>query len=206
MRMICKKCQRPKSACFCPNIIPQGNEILLTILVHPDEQKHSLGTAKMAELTFHKTMLFTGLNFTNQSELTKRINDFHTVVLYPHENALDITQRKVTRAIEHIIIIDGSWRKAKRILHENSFLQNISKIQLGKTNDSIYQIRKAPRENQLSTIEAIVQTLNVLEKKDFNSALKVLEKQVELHKNFMGKKYEKFYKTKDYTNSVNKPR
>ncbi|MBY0415032.1 MAG: DTW domain-containing protein [Bdellovibrionales bacterium] len=88
----------------------------------------------------------------------------------------------------HLIVIDGTWRKAKKIFLSSKNLQPLPALSLAPTEESDYRIRKAPSENALSTLEASVMALNILEPKlDTTSATLAFKKMIDHQIEKMGR-------------------
>ena len=64
-----------------------------------------------------------------------------------------------------VILLDGTWRNTREILHKNTWLHTLPTMALKNVGASRYRIRKAPQENALATIEAVSKLLSVLDKK-----------------------------------------
>lgn len=62
-----------------------------------------------------------------------------------------------------LVVPDGTWRKARKLLHLNPSLAALPRVSLGAVAPSRYRLRKAPEEGALSTIEAVVAALDALE-------------------------------------------
>jgi DTW domain-containing protein YfiP len=62
-----------------------------------------------------------------------------------------------------LIVLDGTWRKSRKILYLNPLLQQLPRLSLRDTPPSHYLIRKAHRPDQLSTLEATCAALIKLE-------------------------------------------
>ena len=62
-----------------------------------------------------------------------------------------------------LVVPDGTWRKARKLLHLNPLLAALPRVTLASAVESRYRLRKAPGPGALSTVEAIVQALQVLE-------------------------------------------
>src|SRR3546814_6536235 len=72
-----------------------------------------------------------------------------------------------------LIVPDGTWRKARKILHANPVLSTLPHLSLPLGQPSAYRVRKASEPAAVSTIEAIVRTLAILEPdRDFQPLLK----------------------------------
>jgi DTW domain-containing protein YfiP len=81
-----------------------------------------------------------------------------------------------------LVVIDASWRKAKRIYLEHEWLQSLTKLDIKPEQRSAYQIRQTKQDSFLSTIESIGLALGYLEPDfDQNKLLKPFEKMVQFH-------------------------
>jgi DTW domain-containing protein YfiP len=65
-------------------------------------------------------------------------------------------------------VLDATWRKSRKMLYLNPALQTLPRLQLQPYAPSIYTIRKAHSENQLSTLEASCYALQQLEQQHVN--------------------------------------
>lgn len=63
-----------------------------------------------------------------------------------------------------LIVLDGTWRKSRKMLALNPLLQRLPQLALHNPPGSHYTIRKAHRPDQLSTFEATCLALMQLEK------------------------------------------
>ncbi len=62
-----------------------------------------------------------------------------------------------------LIVLDGTWRKSRKMMHLNASLQRLPRLSLSGFPASRYLIRKAHRTGQLSTLEATCAALAQLE-------------------------------------------
>ena len=62
-----------------------------------------------------------------------------------------------------LVVPDGTWRKARKLLHLNPLLAQLPRVTLPEGAVSRYRLRKAPGPGALSTLEAIVQALEIIE-------------------------------------------
>jgi DTW domain-containing protein YfiP len=80
-------------------------------------------------------------------------------VLFPSNESVqwDVSQ-PLTKAeeIKTLIIIDGTWRKAKRIWHMNPWLAQLPCVSLSNVPKSQYQIRSSSIDGGVSTLEAVM--------------------------------------------------
>src|SRR5262249_30903931 len=65
--------------------------------------------------------------------------------------------------LKGIIVLDGSWSQAKALWWRNPWLLKLRRIALNPARPSLYrELRREPRRECLSTIEAIAETLDAL--------------------------------------------
>ena len=178
----CPNCQRPLAVCYCSALVQIANKIKVVIILHPLEQKHPFNTGRIAHLCLNNSELFIKETFKDE-ELEKLLST-SSALLYPSLPWLPETLELNSSAnpcIQQLIIIDASWRKSKKILHLHPRLQTLPRINLTGGLTSNYQIRKTSIENGLSTIESIVEAMQILEPEtDYRAMLKPFEKMVAL--------------------------
>jgi len=81
--------------------------------------------------------------------------------------------------------LDGTWRKVRRLLHLNPWLNDLPHIALTPQQPSGYAIRASQQRGGLSTIEAGVSALQWLDPlQDYQPVLRVLNRMVEIQKGF----------------------
>jgi DTW domain-containing protein len=62
-----------------------------------------------------------------------------------------------------LVVLDGTWRKSRKMLHLNPLLQQLPRLSLHNLPASRYLIRKAHQADQLSTLEATCAALAQIE-------------------------------------------
>jgi DTW domain-containing protein YfiP len=186
-RALCNCCNRPLSTCLCAFVTHLNNAIPLVILQHPQESKEAKNTGKLLELCMKNSQLFVGEIFPE--DFFKRIEspDIQDLLLYPDtpdEKSLglasppliDVDACKKNGTALRLWILDATWRKSRKMLYLNPYLQNLPRLSLRSCPPSIYKIRKAHSENQLSTLEASCYALSELEQyaMDYSPVLNAL--------------------------------
>jgi len=163
-REVCYVCHRAKVACLCGRIERQANQIKVIVLQHPDEARHAKGSAIIAELGLRQYQCWVGENFTQHEKLNALIKNRadEIRVLYPAEQALELGAVN-NSPVEYLIIIDATWRKARRIWECNTHLHGLMCVALSAEKTSNYRIRKVPQVGYLSTVESIVEGLRQIE-------------------------------------------
>ena len=67
--------------------------------------------------------------------------------------------------VQQLVLLDGTWRKTRKLLHLNPWLQQLPRFALPTPPPSRYLIRKAQQADQRSTLEAACLALAALEQR-----------------------------------------
>lgn len=176
----CPVCCRPLSHCLCPLIPSLSSRTRLLLLQHQDEADHALNTARLAALGLQQARLEIGERF---AELDSWLQEpgIEPVLLFPGEGARPIGQWRAGEGRQTLLVVpDGTWRKARKLLHVNPQLASLPRVCLPDGLQSRYRLRKAPMPGGLSTLEAIVEVLNCWEAPaDFSALLRPFEALIE---------------------------
>ncbi|MBC3487921.1 DTW domain-containing protein [Pseudomonas kermanshahensis] len=176
----CERCQRPLDHCLCPLIPSLDSRTRVVLLQHPSESSHALNTARLAALGLVNAQLRVGEVFDDLVELLQTPG-YRPALLFPGEHAQVLTAYgEVDDRPLLLIVPDGTWRKARKLLYLNPLLEALPRVTLGAVAPSRYRLRKAPEPGALSTLEAVVEALNVLEQPvSFDALLKPFEALIE---------------------------
>lgn len=163
-RSICPGCDYILSRCLCAYLSPVLNQTELIILQHPSETKHALNTVKLMKKSFQKISIFIGENFNEDQKLKAILENKNSNValIFPNEKATILSSEERPK-ITHLILIDGSWNKAKKIFLSSSILHALVSFKLVPKKESNYRIRSSQYKESLSTLEASTLALSVLE-------------------------------------------
>ena len=159
----CPRCQRPENHCLCPLIphLPSRTRVLL--LQHPSEVGHALNTARLAALGLENAELRVGERFEDLAE-TLADPGFRACLLFPGEEARPVAEAAAGDSRPLLLVVpDGTWRKARKLLYLNPELAALPRVTLPAGLTSRYRLRKAPMAGALSTLEAVVAALDILE-------------------------------------------
>ncbi|MCL1101008.1 tRNA-uridine aminocarboxypropyltransferase [Shewanella saliphila] len=163
-RKYCTTCQYPQSACICHAVKPTTTVTDIIIMQHPSEVEHAKNTVKLLKLALPQTQIYVGETAADFAELQGYLaaQTRPVFIVYPNEHSQAASQVEAdNKAI--IVLIDGTWRKAYRMLQLNPWLLNYPSLHLECDDESQYVIRKAKRSDSLSTLEAAAYTLASLE-------------------------------------------
>jgi DTW domain-containing protein YfiP len=183
-RKTCPNCQRPLPVCYCSARVAVANTTKVLIIQHPLEHKHPFNTGRMAHLCLSNSELIVAETLS-AAKLACILNT-PSALLYPSLPWLPSTP-EANNSIQQLIVIDGTWKKSKKILHLHPALQKLPRLQLKGNLSSNYQIRKTTVANGLSTLESIVMALNTMEPKgEFESMLQPFERMIDLQSQIPG--------------------
>ena len=175
----CPRCLRPETHCLCPLIPHLDSRTRVLLLQHPSEVNHALNTARLAALGLSNAELIVGEVFEDLPALLNRPG-YRARLLFPADDAQPMQAYGESDEPLLLVVPDGTWRKARKMLHLNPLLAALPRVTLAEGGVSRYRLRKAPGPGALSTIEAIVQALQTLEPSaSFEPLLKPFEALIE---------------------------
>lgn len=158
----CPRCLRPTTHCLCALIPRLDSRTRVLLLQHPSEVNHALNTARLAALGLVNAQLVVGEVFEDLQALLNPPG-YQARLLFPAEDAQPLQAYSPSSQPLLLVVPDGTWRKARKLLHLNPLLAALPRVTLAEGAVSRYRLRKAPGPGALSTVEAIVQALQVLE-------------------------------------------
>jgi DTW domain-containing protein len=189
----CPRCQKPRPLCVCDDVRPLESRISLLILQHPQEQDRALGTARLTAQHFSNSVVKIGLSWPSLSKALGRpvadasrwavlylgsakVADLDTgadIVAITRKGGVADNQRAILERIEGVVLLDGTWSQAKALWWRNPWMLKCQRVILGPRHPSRYgKLRKEPRRDGLSTIEAAAMLIARLEKRpDIEAAL-----------------------------------
>ncbi|MGL1958643.1 MAG: DTW domain-containing protein [Colwellia sp.] len=179
-RLLCSTCHRPEKACICRFITTVNNQTKVVILQHPSEVKQTKGTVALLSKSLKNCQVIEGENFTDNKVLASILSHYNVVLLYPSEHAKVLTAAVVNQQIREdksdkplcLLIIDGTWRKAYRMIMLSKNLQALPQVCLPESlaSSGQYLIRKVAKNNALSSLEACCYALALIEKEYLNAS------------------------------------
>ncbi|MEG3001100.1 MAG: tRNA-uridine aminocarboxypropyltransferase [Comamonas sp.] len=188
-RAQCPRCLRPATACICACVQPVEHATQVLLLQHPLEATHPKGTARLLHLCLPHSRMALGEHWSD-SDLQPLLHGAWaadgqrpaapapalTLLLYPPSPpdpalplvepppwSMDDLAALPAGAALRLVVLDGTWRKSRKMLYLNPALQQLPRLPLRELPASRYAIRKAHKPGQLSTLEASWAALHQLE-------------------------------------------
>ena len=170
-RLYCCRCRRPRSGCYCALVEPFESEPRFIILTEPREAKHRLGTGRMAHLCLANSLLFEGVDFSNDDRVNREIDDPANcpALLYLSPSSINLTrllwsERQTLFSGDRklvVLVLDGTWKSVRKMIRLSKNLARLPKLCFDPPTPSAYRIRREPRPQCYSTLEAIHQVIEL---------------------------------------------
>lgn len=168
----CGACLQPDFSCYCQWLQPFDPKIQFVILIHPIEVRRRIATGRMAHMSLMNSRLISGHNYTNNTELNRILDDpeNHCMMLYPGRLSKNLTPMSAQERFDIIpdnkrltlLVIDGTWSTARKMVHLSQNIKSLPRICFSPDTPSNFRVRKQPRRECVSTIEAIHHTLDLI--------------------------------------------
>lgn len=171
-RGLCLACLRPPLTCYCEKLRPFDPGMDFVILIHGREAQKRIATGRISHLTLTGSRLLQGYDYSEDKRVNALLRDpaRHCLVLYPGEDSLNLS---ATPAPERaalvpkgkrltVFVIDGTWHTARKTMARSRNLAPLPRICFAPERPSRFRVRKQPRENFCSTVEAIHETIELL--------------------------------------------
>lgn len=173
-REYCLRCRRPLAACLCPDRPPMETRTRIVLLTHPKEyRRQKTGTGRIACLNLAKSEIIPGLAFDDHPRVRKLVDDpgNRCFLLYPSPSAFDpsipdaagLGGERLGSGSIVVFLIDSTWACSHAVLRESPRLSSLPRLGIEPREPSRWRIKRQPRADCLSTIEAIHELLCSLE-------------------------------------------
>jgi len=161
---------------------PVDNRVFVLILQHPHEQREALSTAPLITATLRQAKLAIGLSWPGLARAfggpaePSRWGVLHlgaTRQVDAERRELSVLDRRgeaigdprtILGGLRGIVILDGTWSQAKTLWWRNPWLLKLHRIVLDPPRPArLGRLRREPRREALSTVEAAALALRHLE-------------------------------------------
>jgi DTW domain-containing protein len=180
-RSVCYRCFKPSSTCVCESIQPVNNRTGITIVQHPRERHHPIGTARFLQLGLSHVRLLedTAGRLREEQDVAMPPG---TGVLYPSPDAIDLATLPREQQPSHLVVIDGTWHQAKTLYRDIPWLKQLPHYRFTPKAESRYRIRREPRVDYVSTLEATLAALSFIEPElgDFEGLLTAFDRMIDV--------------------------
>lgn len=148
---------------MCARMPRVENKTRVFVLQHPRERAHPIGTARFAKLGLASSHVEVAWDAGAREEEPPDWLPADAALLYPSASAADLCAMTPAELPKSLLVIDGTWHTARSLFRDKAWLQRLPQVRISPAAPSRYRIRREPREDFVSTLEAIVQALQVIE-------------------------------------------
>jgi DTW domain-containing protein YfiP len=156
----CPRCALHAGDCACALLSPLPVGTRFVVVRHAQEAKKSSNSARWANLLLPSCELlsWSGRQDARELAVLGRPGDW---LLFPDESSPG-TSRLPSPPPERVVVLDGTWRQVKRMLHRLPALKELPRLSVSPRPSGV-GLRAAPSPTHLSTLEAISSAIALLE-------------------------------------------
>lgn len=156
----CQVCGLVKNHCICDYDISIETNIEFWLLTHENELTRTNNTGRLIENAIPNTRVFKWTRTQPPKELIELIesNTYDIYLLFSNDRGEEVSEMTQGKK-KAFIILDGTWKEARKILRKSAYLDNIKKISLNDVGKTAYDLRRNDDENHISTVEVAIEVL-----------------------------------------------
>ena len=154
----CSSCLLSTRVCICQFKVSYRSPVQFFLLMHHNESFKPTNTGRLIEDCIEGTRRFKWSRTEPCAELLTALSDpsLDPYIVFPEgddyqERMVEFTAKEARKPV--FIILDGTWRQARRMFRHSRYLQHLPVIQPKISGASSYKLRKAAVEGQLCTAE-----------------------------------------------------
>ncbi len=165
-RAECPRCHRPVDLCVCALVPRVENRTGIFILQHAREQRHPLGTVRLAQQALAR--IDVAVHHPDGAEPVDLAAwlPADTALLYPDtpdRSSQDLAALPAAKRPANLLLLDGTWPQARVLYRTYPALRALRHVRLSPPAPGAYRVRREPEPGFLATLEALVQALHILE-------------------------------------------
>ncbi|SDO53122.1 conserved hypothetical protein [Halomonas shengliensis] len=166
----CPGCHLPMLNCLCPYAATADSEARVWLLTHPMEHHKPTNTGRLIHDVLPDTEVFTWYRTAPDERLLSLLADerFAPFVVFPDDQpdyaervvGIDaVAEAKAAGRIPVYLLLDGTWRQARRIFRKSPYLDALPVLPLRTERLTRYRLRKPASAAHLCTAEVAAELL-----------------------------------------------
>ncbi|WP_355661226.1 tRNA-uridine aminocarboxypropyltransferase [Halomonas salifodinae] len=166
----CAGCNLPTLNCLCPYRVEAESTARVWLLTHPLEHHKPTNTGRLIRDVLGSTEVFTWYRTAPDERLLALLADarYAPFVIFPDDQpdyAHRVVGREAVAAVKAAaripvyVILDGTWRQARRIFRKSPYLEALPVLPLRTERLTRYRLRKPASEAHLCTAEVAAELL-----------------------------------------------
>ncbi|QXO19313.1 MULTISPECIES: tRNA-uridine aminocarboxypropyltransferase [Vibrio] len=157
----CPFCHVAEAHCLCPHQPDVETGVAVMLIVSENEVFKPSNTGRLIADTIKETYVYQWHRTEPDEKMLALLThpDYYPVLVFPAQDEADKPRvlDDVTATINGrkplLILIDGSWREAKRIFRKSPYLASLPLVSIEPETVSRYVMRKSDNEQHLATAE-----------------------------------------------------
>jgi DTW domain-containing protein YfiP len=151
----CARCLVRRDMCLCAEVVPAPTRTRFVVVRHVLEKFRSTNTGRIALLALPNAVLaeFGG---DDPPEALGPLIGADAALLFPDGGT------SAMGPFRTVVVVDGSWSQARRMVQRIPAIRGLPRLAL-PAGDALPRLRAPTRPDGLSTIEAMVRTIELLE-------------------------------------------
>lgn len=166
----CPGCNLPKLNCLCPYRASAESVARVWLLTHSLEHMKPTNTGRLIRDVLPDTRVFTWSRTELDPELAALLQDtrYAPFLIFPDDQP-DYAERVVGIDAVHVakangkipvfVILDGTWRQARRMFRKSPYLDALPVLPLRTERETRYRLRKPASKAHLCTAEVAIELL-----------------------------------------------
>ncbi len=166
----CEACNLPALNCLCPYKVTADSCTRVWLLTHPLEHYKPTNTGRLIRDVLPTTEVFTWYRTAPDERLLAMLEDarYAPFVIFPDDQAdyadrvvgmEAVAARQAEGRIPVFLILDGTWRQARRIFRKSPYLAELPVLPLATERLTRYRLRKPASAAHLCTAEVAAELL-----------------------------------------------
>ena len=162
----CDGCLLPKADCICAAIPAPSARSAFLFLMYTGECFKPTNTGRLIADVAADNHAFVWDRTEPDPDLLALLNnpDYQPIVIFPTQYAVPercITEVNPTGKTPLFILLDGTWREAKKMFSKSPYLDPFPVLGIQPLQASSYQLREAAHLHQLCTAEVAIEVLKL---------------------------------------------
>ncbi len=155
-----------RTLCVCALIpVPQiDTRTRLVLVMHRYEERKTTNSGQLAvQCLANSQVIVRGHENAPSEALSYDANTTLPVLLFPHEDAVPLTDLATSSKSVTLVVPDGTWRQAAKVRKRVPGMSELFCVSLPQTDPTTYRLRYEAHSTGLATLEAIARAMEILE-------------------------------------------
>jgi DTW domain-containing protein len=163
---LCTICEASRTLCVCDVLPTIKLATKIALVIHHRELSRNSNTGLLAL----RALVNSEVRIRGEGRETLDLEDllsadYRTYLFFPSTDAVELDRALVAqdpRPIQ-LIVPDGTWRQARKILFRHPELKELPRVKISTPNNSAFQLRAQSRPERMATLQAVAHALGVIE-------------------------------------------